>query len=319
MTQLSLSVGVFVGQLVGTYITYYWLAVIILMITCIFTVLAISLKETPRWLMTQKRSREACKVLVWLRGENYNVDKELQEVTEQLELERKTKLNFTETVQAFKKKSVYYPVIIATILAVFQQCTGVVGVIANAEDIFKQAKIKSPGLLSSLALGGTQIVAQIVGTLLVDVLGRRVLLISSAVITSLSLTVMGAYEYLNEEPYCNPSTGNGCKDHLYPLAITAMACFIAGFSIGLGGIPWIITAEIIPLKVRGVGVGVVNCVSWVLIIIYAGLFRNYEDAVHPWGAFWSFALITFCGAIYIAVFVPETKGKSLEEIERSFS
>ena len=288
------------------------------MITCIFTALAISLKETPRWLMTQKRSHEARKVLVWLRGESYNVDKELQEVTEQLELERKTKLNFTETVQAFKKKSVYYPVIIATILAGFQQCTGVVGIISNAEDIFRQAKIKSPGLLSSLALGGTQIVAQIVGTLLVDVLGRRVLLISSAVITSLSLTVMGAYEYLNEEPYCNPSTGNGCKDHLYPLAITAMACFIAGFSIGLGGIPWVIASEIIPLKVRGVGVGVVTCVSWALIIIYTGLFRNYEDAVHPWGAFWSFALLTFCGVIYIAVFVPETKGKSLEEIERSF-
>jgi len=48
------------------------------------------------------------------------------------------------------------------------------------------------------------------------------------------------------------------------------------------------------------------------------LFRNYEDAVHPWGAFWSFALVSFCGIIYIAVFVPETKGKSLEEIEHSF-
>lgn len=318
MTQLSLSVGVFLGQLVGTYITYYWLAVIILMVTLLFTVLAITLKETPRWLMTQKRNREAREVLVWLRGEHYNVDKELQEVAEQLELESKTKLNITETIQAFKKKSVYYPVAIATILSVFQQCTGVVAVISNAEDIFKQAKIRSPGLLSSIALGGTQIVAQAFATLLVDALGRRVLLISSAIITSLSLGVMGAYEYLNSEPYCNPSTGYGCKDHLYPLAITAMACFIAGFSIGLGGIPWIITAEIVPLKVKGVGVGIVTCVNWVLIIIYTGLFRNYEAAVHPWGAFWSFSFVTFCGAIYIAVFVPETKGKSLEQVERLF-
>ena len=52
--------------------------------------------------------------------------------------------------------------------------------------------------------------------------------------------------------------------------------------------------------------------------VNTGLFRNYEDAVHPWGAFWSFALVSFCGIIYIAVFIPETKGKSLEEIEHSF-
>ncbi|XP_065900254.1 solute carrier family 2, facilitated glucose transporter member 8-like [Dysidea avara] len=318
LTHLHLTTGVFIAQIVGAYITYYWLAVITLVIICLFTMLAISLKETPRWLMTQRRNGEAREVLVWLRGEHYNVDKELLDVTKQLESENKNKLSFAETVKAFRSKAVYYPVILGVVLMFFQQCFGIAGIIFNAEDIFKQAKIKSPGLLSSVTVGGTQMIFSLVGVLLTDIAGRRILLVLSSIIGCMSLTAMGTYEYLNDEPYCNPSSGTGCKENLYPMAITSMACLLAGFSVGLGAIPWLIASEIVPLKVRGLGVGIITCFNWSYVIILTGLFRNYEDAVHPWGAFWSFALVAFCGIIYIAVFIPETKGKSLEEIEQNF-
>ena len=268
--------------------------------------------------MTQRRNGEAREVLVWLRGEHYNVDKELLDVTKQLESENKNKLSFAETVKAFRSKAVYYPVILGVVLMFFQQCFGIAGIIFNAEDIFKQAKIKSPGLLSSVTVGGTQMIFSLVGVLLTDIAGRRILLVLSSIIGCMSLTAMGTYEYLNDEPYCNPSSGTGCKENLYPMAITSMACLLAGFSVGLGAIPWLIASEIVPLKVRGLGVGIITCFNWSYVIILTGLFRNYEDAVHPWGAFWSFALVAFCGIIYIAVFIPETKGKSLEEIEQNF-
>ena len=318
LPQLILTIGVFIAQVVGTYITYYWLAVITLVVVSLFTLLSVTLKETPRWLMTQSREHEAREVLVWLRGPQYDVDKELKEVAQQLELESKTRLNFAETVRELKKKSVFYPIIIAVILVFFQQFSGIAAILYNAEDIFKNANIKSPGLLSSIAVGGVQIVATFFGALLADVVGRRILLLISTTVMCISLVVMGTYEYLNEEPYCNPPDDSKCKSHLYPMAIASMACVVAGSSIGMGGLPWIITSEIVPLKIRGFGVGIVTCFSYVFVIIITGLFRNYEDAVHSWGAFWSFAIVCFVGIIYVAVFIPETKGKSLEEIERSF-
>ena len=318
MPQLILTVGVFVAQVVGTYTTYYWLAVITLVVISLFTLLAVTLKETPRWLMTQDRQYEAREVLVWLRGAHYDVDKELKEVAQQLELDNTEKLSFLETIRELKKKSVFYPIIIAVILVFCQQFSGIAAILYNAEDIFKDANIKSPGLLSSVTIGGTQMVATFLGTLLVDVVGRRILLLISSTVMCLSLAVMGTYEYLNEEPYCDPSDGSNCKSHLYPMAIASMACFVTGFSIGMGGLPWIMASEIVPLKVRGFGVGIVTCASNAFVIITTGLFRNYEDTVHSWGAFWSFGLVCFFGIFYVAVFVPETKGKSLEEIEKSF-
>lgn len=318
LLQLTQTVGVFIAQVVGTYTTYYWLAMITLVVTSLFTVLAITLRESPRWLMTQKRSHEAQRVLVWLRGTQYDVDKELREIAQQLESEIKEKLSLLETMKEFKKKAVFYPVIIAIFLVFFQQFSGVAAILFNAEDIFKHANIKSPGLISSITIGGTQMIATFLGALFTDILGRRILLLISIAVTCLTLVVMGTYEYLNEEPYCDPPDDSRCKSHLYPMAIASMACFIAGFSLGMGGLPWIITSEIVPLKVRGLGVGIVTFASWAFVIIITGLFRNYEDAVHAWGAFWSFALVCFFGVIYIAVFIPETKGRSLEEIESSF-
>ena len=310
-----MTVGVFVAQVVGTYTTYYWLAVITLVVISLFTLLAVTLKETPRWLMTQDRQYEAREVLVWLRGAHYDVDKELKDITNQLELENNTKLSFFEKIREFKKRSVFHPVIVAVVLMFFQQFSGIAGIVFNAEDILKDANIKSSGLLSSVTVGGTQMIATFLGTLLADVVGRRILLLISSTVMCLSLAVMGTYEYLNEEPYCDPSDGSNCKSHLYPMAIASMVCFIAGFSIGMGGLPWIIASEIVPLKVRGFGVGIVTCANMIFLIITTGLFRNFEDAVHSWGAFWSFGLVSFLGIFYVAVFIPETKGKSLEEIE----
>lgn len=74
----------------------------------------------------------------------------------------------------------------------------------------------------------------------------------------------------------------------------------------------------IPLRVRGAGVGMATMANWFFLTITTGLFRNYKKAVKPYGVFWSVSFICICGLIYVIVFIPETKGKSLEEIEKYF-
>ena len=316
LNQLALNCGSFLGQLIGVYISYYWLAVISLGLTLIFILSATTIKETPRWLLTQGRRHKAKKVLKWLRGPNYDVDQELQDIEDRILSQEK--LTILEVLREFRHRHVYYPVILACTVMFFRQFCGITAVLFNAETIFKQANVKSPGLTSSLATGGVQIIASVVGVFIADLLGRRKIIIAGNIIMCLGLGTMGAYDFLNNRPYCNPPDDPKCKDNLYPVAIVSIACFVASYSGGISAASRLLMPELIPLRVRGIGVGIAMLVSWGSSIIIAGLFDNYEGLVKSYGAFWTFSLICLCGAIFTAVFIPETKGKSLEDIERSF-
>ena len=304
MTELSYTFGVFLGQFVGNYITYYWLAVASLGVTVLYTVPSVcALKETPRWLVTQGKGNEALDVLLWLRGKEYNINEELSEIREQCDSERT--LNLLEKLQEFRKKSVYYPVILAVMLVFFQSFTGIEAIVFNIKDILKHAEVPNPGQMAALTTGGIQMLFSLIGAYLMDILGRRTLLITSSLVIIFSLTALGVYEYY--------------KPTFHPLfAVVCVALFTTGFSIGWGNVTYVLISEMIPLRVRGTGVGIVTVLNWSFLIITIGLFRNYQKAVKLWGAFWSFGFITICGLIYVILFIPETKGKSLEEIENYF-
>ena len=313
---LTLTVGIFCGQFIGNYITYYWLAIIPLAITCTFVLMMAMVKETPRWLISQGRRIEARTILVWLRGPEYDVDKEITETEEQLDSEEK--ISISELIQEFKKRSVYHPILLTIFLMFFRQFNGIMAIMFYVEEIFKQAHVRSPGLVAPLATGGVDIFATTLVVMLLDIIGRRILLVLSAAVMLLSLLSLGVYEFLINEPYCHPPDDSKCKDHLYPLAIGSMACYMLGFSLGWGSIPFVMTSELIPLRVRGAGVGIATCVNWTGSIIITGAFKDYEKAVEPWGVSWSFSLMCFLAVIFVAVFIPETKGRSLEQIESYF-
>ena len=306
MNELALTFGVFLGQFAGNYINYYWLAVASLGVTVLYTVPAVcALKETPRWLVTQGKINEAQDVLLWLRGKEYNIYKELSEIEEQCDSERT--LNLLEKLQEFKKKSVYYPVVLAVILVFFQGFTGVEAIVYNIKDILMHAEVPYPGQMAALTTGGVQMLFSLIGARLTDILGRRTLLITSSLVIIISLTALGAYEMFYYNPNCHPL-----------FAVVSVALFIAGFSIGWGNVTYVLISEMIPLRVRGTGVGIATVANWSFLIITIGFFRNYQKAIKPWGAFWSFGFISICGLIYLILFIPETKGKSLEEIENYF-
>jgi len=295
------------AEVIGSYIKYYWLAMIPLGITAIFAIFTISLKETPRWLISQGKNLEAGRVLLWLRGSNYDVTSEQKDIENQVNSEQK--LTLSETLKEFKTKPVYHPLILALFLMVFQQFCGINAIIFNAEDTFKGVATGfDPGLLSSLSVGLTQVLATFVGVILTDILGRRILLISGAIIMCASISVAGGYEYLDHREGHNVTA----------MGIAGIVCYNIGFSIGWGALPWLLTSEIIPLRVRGAGVGIATFVNWSLVAVVTGGYKYYQEEVHPYYAFWSFGLVCLCAAIFTAIFIPETKNRSLEDIERSF-
>ena len=304
--QLAVTIGLFIAEIVGAYIPYYWLAMIPLGLTCVFAFFVLSLYETPRWLISQGHSLKAGRVLIWLRGSHYDVINEQREIENQIKSE--VKLSLSETIQEFKTRPVYHPLILALFLMLFQQFCGINAIVFNAEDTFKGV-VNDPALISSLAVGLTQVIATFIGVILTDLLGRRTLLISGAFIMCVSITAAGVYEFLHHK---HP----GHK--ISAVGISGLIVYNIGFSIGWGALPWLMTNELIPLRVRGAGVGIATFFNWLLVAIITGGYKFYQDAVHTWFAFWSFGAVCLLALLFVVFFLPETKRRSLEDIEKSF-
>ena len=103
-----------------------------------------------------------------------------------------------------------------------------------------------------------------------------------------------------------------------PLAIVSITTFNLAFSTGWGTIPWILVAELTPLQVRGITTGVATVVNWGTSSIVVGFYMQYAAAVHVWFAWWSFMVLNIAAVVFTIVFLPETKGKTLEDIERYY-
>ena len=160
--------------------------------------------------------------------------------------------------------------------------------------------------------------------LTIDLIGRTVLLQLSTLGMLLSSSMLGIHYFITRASLCSHSTNNSmlvdlpCNDHFQPLAIVSVALFICTFVLGMDTIPWILMAELIPLTVRGVASGMITVTTWGTAAVFSGVFLPYYALVGPWFTMWSFALINLLGALFVFFFIPETRGKSLEEMEKKF-
>ena len=321
LNQLAVTIGILLVQSLGIGLHYEWLCVIGLAILLVYVPLSsMTLRESPRWLISSGKNSVAGKVLAWLRGPDFDVNQEQMEIEAQLASEEK--LTLLEQLRSFSTRPVFHPLILAMFLMFFQQFSGINAIIFNGESIFEEAGVSNPAVITAVSIGAVQVVATLVGVILTDIVGRKILLTIGGITMCVSLVVLSIYDFLNNEPYCHPDASPSdpkCKDHLQPLAITAMMFYIVGFSIGWGALPWLLASELIPLRVKGAGVGIATCFNWICATIVLLSFGSYQDAVEPWGAFLSFAVVCLLSVIFVLVFVPETKGKTLEEIEDHFN
>ena len=296
--------------------TYYWLPVVPLTTIVIFTILmAVSTKETPRWLQKTNRTKGARLVLLWLRGKHYNINKEQKQIADQLANEKKRNL-----FQKFKHKSARFPLFLGCCLVVFQQLSGINAITFYSEVIFSD--IKSIGdnadIVSAACVGGSQVLGALILLVAIDKFGRRKLLLTCAATMSLSATTMAIYYIFNSQPYCNPDDDvNDCVEVLTPLAVISIMVYASSFAAAWGAVPYMVAAELLPLHIRGAGIGVVTCAGWTSSTIVLLAFEPYQETVKPWGAFFTFSLVMLCAFLFVLKFIPETKAKTLEDIQQS--
>ncbi|XP_049944456.1 solute carrier family 2, facilitated glucose transporter member 8-like [Schistocerca serialis cubense] len=192
----------------------------------------------------------------------------------------------------------------------FQLC-GINAVLFYASDIFLRA---SGGALeadtSAVVVGAMQVVATLVASLVVDRAGRRPLLVASAAVVGLCALLLGAYFQLDS---------SGEAEGLDWLPLASLCLFVVAFSLGLGPVTWVLLGELYAPEVRAFAGSLCCLVSWTFSFLVTTFFSELSSAVGVQGTFWIFGSVAVAGALFVFFVVPETKDRSLEEVQRQLS
>ncbi|CAN8305826.1 unnamed protein product [Cochlearia groenlandica] len=302
--QLLQCVGVSLMFFIGNF--FHWRTLALLSaIPCAIQVLCLFfIPESPRWLAMYGRDRELEVTLKRLRGENIDIHEEAAEIRETVEISKK-EYNKSGLRDLFRMRNAH-SLIIGLGLMLLQQFCGSSAISAYAARIFDQAGF--PSNIGTTILAAILIPQSVVAMLTVDRWGRRPLLMVSSIGVCICSFLIGLSYYLQ-------SHGDYQKFCSFMLIIGIMG-YLSVFGIGLGGIPWIIMSEIFPMNVKITAGSLVTVSNWFFswIIIYSFNFMLQWSAS---GTFFVFSGVSLITIVFIWTLVPETKGRTLEEIQAS--
>ncbi len=300
--QLAVTIGIVLSYLVGYALSgagdWRWMLALAAVPSTVLWLGMVRMPPSPRWLMSHAGEEESRKVLRRIRGRD-DVDGEVSEIKKSLE---KQTGDWTELL----KPAIRPALTVGIGLAVFQQVTGINTVIYYAPTIFQFAGFKSASsaILATLGVGAVNVIMTAVALMLLDKIGRRPLLLTGMAGMTLSLAVLG---------FAFQSTR--LLDKLGWVAVISLMVYVGSFAISLGPVFWLLISEIYPLKIRGLAMSAATVVNWAANLVVALTFLSLIQLVGRGGTFWIYAAVGLVSWIFAYALVPETKGRSLEEIE----
>ncbi|KAK4429263.1 Sugar transporter ERD6-like 6 [Sesamum alatum] len=309
VNQLSVTIGIMLAYLLGLFCSWRVLAVLGILPCLILIPGLFFIPESPRWLAKMGMMDDFEASLQVLRGFDTDITLEVNEIKRSVaSTTRRTAIRFAD----LKLRRYWLPLMIGIGLLVLQQLAGTNGVIFYSTTIFESAGISSSNA-ATVGVGAIQVIATGVSTWLVDRTGRRILLIVSSSGMALSLLVVAISFFLK---------GFVAEDSLlYGIfgitSVVGVVCMIVAFSLGMGPIPWLIMSEILPPKIKGLAGSVATLANWFsswLITMTAPLLLAWSSG----GTFSLYTVVCIFTVAFVAIWVPETKGKTLEEIQHSF-
>lgn len=260
----------------------------------LFFIMLFFIPESPRWLLSKNKTKQAKIILYKYLPKN--------EAEEQISFSAQEQVKKTHIFEILKQKPLVYLLFIGAALAAFSQLSGINAIIYFGPDILSHA-----GLTLSASLGG-QVSIGIVNVLFtllaiwkIDSWGRKPLLLSGIIGVVISLVMCGSYFLFNMESSI--------------LIIIFITLFIACFAFSYGPVTWILISEIYPTKVRGTAMSIATLSLWLTNVLIAQFFPRIK-AWSDGGNFFLFAGISIIAFFFVKHFIPETKNKSLEEIEK---
>jgi SP family sugar porter-like MFS transporter len=253
--------------------------------------------ESPRWLAKYGRDEEALRTLTRVGGQAH-AEAELADIKATLAQEEIARVNFRDLVEPRLAKIIG----LGVFLAVFQQWCGINVIFNYAQEVFQAAGYEVGDLMFSIVITGiVNLVFTFVAIFTVDRFGRRILMLVGAG------GLAGIYAILGMG-YYQQSTGV----HMLILVVAAIACY----AMSLAPVTWVVIAEIFPNRIRGAAMSIAVFSLWVGCTALTFTFPFLKRVLGAHGVFWLYGVICVVGFVVIWKKLPETKGQSLEEIER---
>ncbi|XP_046994529.1 facilitated trehalose transporter Tret1-like [Schistocerca americana] len=259
--------------------------------------------ESPYYLLAKGRDEDAAESLRRLRDDNSDISSELQRMKKAVE---DSKVNEASALDLFRSRRCRRALAISLGVVCAEQLAGINAVFFYSQNIFDAAGGED-SRVAPIIVNGAMLLESCVTPFLVDRLGRRPLLIFSSTVMSVALTVLAVYFYLSD-------TGKSVEDIDW-LPLTALVFYIVTYTAGYGGLPFTFTGEIFAQNVKSVALPAAACVSWTMSFLVTRFFEDISIAVGNYGPFFLFAACSLLASLYVYLLLPETEGKTLEEIQ----
>jgi sugar porter (SP) family MFS transporter len=279
-----------------------WMLGVAAIPSLIYTIMALGVPESPRWILTTKNDLDKAKKIL--------SDLGVANVEEEVKIIHEANYN-SETISGrefFFNKKLIKPILLAFFIAAFNQLSGINFILYYAPEILERAGLAAKdSLFNSISIGSVNLIFTFVGLYLIDRTGRRNLMLVGSLGYIISLLMISYAFYFSSSPV---------------FLMSFLLLFIASHAIGQGAVIWVFISEIFPNKARALGQSFGASVHWIfagLITLFTPVFLDAENGIlkdDPWMIFTFFGGMMILQLLWVLTKFPETKGVSLEEIQR---
>ncbi|XP_001607389.1 facilitated trehalose transporter Tret1-like [Nasonia vitripennis] len=303
--QLFITFGFLFSYSVGPFVSYtvFWLLCASLHVA--FFIGFMFMPESPHFLLSKGREAEAAEALARFRGKSLDgVRKEMEEMQAEIEEAYRIKASWNDV---FKVKVNIKAIVLTSILMSFQEFMGIDVVLFYVEDIFREAGTSNTAI-SAIIIGFVQMISSVITPIVVDRSGRKILLVISSIGSGITVGILGAFFYLKNKTDFDTTTIGWV-----PLA--TLVVYIIAYSIGWGPLPWTVMGEMFAPAVKPKASSICVFAIWSFSFLLTKFFTN----VTPDVGFFFFAACCAVNIVFIVFMFPETKGKTLAEIQQKLS
>ncbi len=307
------SFGVLIVYSLGYVTNWKTIAFVCAAMAVLTFIITSFLPESPSWLATNGSLKEATRALNWFRKDQATIDAELADILEAVKISRNSKpRSFKEIFLFCRRGAVWKPFLILLAFFMLQEMSGIYIVLYYAVDFFHNVGAFYNDYVASIMVGSLRFLVSILGAVCIQYFSRKLMATSSGLLMALAMAVAAVYEHFYASVHFDSR----------PMAWIPLVSILVNVSasmLGMLQLPWLMVGELFPLAVRGIMGGIVSSLAYLFIFITVKFYPTLMETLKIDGTMWLFCGASVLAAIFTMLYLPETKDKTLFQIEKAFT